>query len=279
MRAIPWTRDNDHYFGPFTYARDRRYKQLAVMLGSGDGDEHPGCRLRLAVSSHTLIIALPPIIRPWRKKVFPRWDAETVKRLGRDWYWDTHQREFGFSISGTGMIGDVQALHVHFGAQTHDSSSTKSKCYFLPWTDWRHVRHSLYRQDGTHFADVPQGARFGSPEYEAAWALQEACPTVEFSFQDFDGEQLTVTTKIEEREWHRGTGWFKWLAYVSRPIIRRSLDLRFSGETGRRKGTWKGGTLGHAIEMLPGELHEAAFRRYCAEHSMNFVGLIAEQPG
>ena len=45
--------------------------------------------------------------------------------------------------------------------------------------------------------------------------------------------------------------------------IRRSLDLEFSGETGPEKGSWKGGTVGTGIEMLPGELHEAAFRRYC----------------
>jgi hypothetical protein len=50
------------------------------------------------------------------------------------------------------------------------------------------------------------------------------------------------------------------------------LDIRFSEETGRRKGSWKGGTLGHGIDMLPGELHEAAFRRYCATHEMEFVG-------
>lgn len=45
----------------------------------------------------------------------------------------------------------------------------------------------------------------------------------------------------------------------------RNLDLRFSGETGREKGSWKGGTIGTSIEMRPGELHEAAFRRYCDE--------------
>lgn len=32
---------------------------------------------------------------------------------------------------------------------------------------------------------------------------------------------------------------------------------------GPEKGSWKGGTIGHSIEMLPDELHEAAFRRYC----------------
>lgn len=36
---------------------------------------------------------------------------------------------------------------------------------------------------------------------------------------------------------------------------------------------WKGGTTGHAINMLSGELHEAAFRRYCAENNMTFVSV------
>lgn len=57
--------------------------------------------------------------------------------------------------------------------------------------------------------------------------------------------------------------------------LRRSLDIRFSGETGHRKGSWKGGTVGHSINMLPGELHEAAFHRYCTEHEMTFIGEAA----
>lgn len=59
----------------------------------------------------------------------------------------------------------------------------------------------------------------------------------------------------------------------NRLAVRRSLDIQFSGETGTRKGSWKGGTVGHSIDMLPGELHEAAFRRYCSEHKMAFVGV------
>ena len=78
--------------------------------------------------------------------------------------------------------------------------------------------------------------------------------------------------KQEEREWHFGTGWFKWLSWFRPRKIRRSLDLRFSGETGDRKGSWKGGTLGHSINMLAGEMHELAFRRYCLEHKMTFIG-------
>ena len=32
---------------------------------------------------------------------------------------------------------------------------------------------------------------------------------------------------------------------------------------GPEKGSWKGGTMGHGIDMVAGELHESAFRRYC----------------
>ena len=71
---------------------------------------------------------------------------------------------------------------------------------------------------------------------------------------------------------HRfGTKSFKWLSWFVAPKISRSLMLQFQKETGRRKKSWKGGTVGHSIRMLPGELHESAFRRYCQEHDMTFV--------
>lgn len=263
--------DNEHNFGPLTFAWDHKYGRTGIMLFSGD-DEYSGAGLRLHAGPLTAILALPHWLIPvQRRKVYPgpaSWGPEVVARLGRDWYYDVSPREFGFTISGTGMIGETSAIHVHYGRQTMDSSTEKSACYFLPWTQWRHVRHSLYGLNGEHFADMPDRIGYS---WEERKKLEASCPTQTFAFKDFDGEELTVTTRIEERQWLRGEGWFRWLAWVSRPIIRRSLDLDFSGETGRRKGSWKGGTLGHAIGMLPGELHEAAFRRYCAEYEMQFL--------
>ncbi len=182
-------------------------------------------------------------------------------------YWDSLPREYGFSC-GEGF------LDIKFGRQSHDSSTEQRKGYFLPWTQWRHVRHSLYGLDGALYADLPDYPRWNAPEgdrklYEA---LNEDCPVATFAFLDFDGEALTATAKIEEREWLKGDRWCKWLSWFTKPMVKRSLGLRFSGETGKRKGSWKGGTVGHSIEMLPGELHEAAFRRYCAENDMTFKG-------
>lgn len=254
--------DNDRHLGPFTYARDgRHYRPLALVLSSGD-DEYPGAQLRLSGFGHTFIVALPRIIKPWR-----RW----VKTSHYGWssspnggYWDIHSRAYGMSYS-------EGFLQVFLGAQTHDSSTTQSWSKFLPWTQWRHVRHSLYGLDGSLYANL-RNTRWDSPEREEQDRVEEACPTISFLFDDFDGERITVVTRIEEREWRFGTGWFRWLSLFRKPKVQRSLDLRFSAETGERKGSWKGGTVGHSIGMEPGELHESAFRRYCSEHDMTFVG-------
>lgn len=263
--------DHDHYLGPFTYAHEKRdrYRPLAIVLGSGD-DEYPGCDLRLSGFGHTLILALPKVLKPWRKKVVAKtWDAATIERLGRDWYWDTHEREYGFTYS-------EGYLSVMLGRQTDDSSTEQRWGKFLPWTQWRHFRKSFYGINGQHVATLPNTGKsyVGDPgRWERERAIEDATPTISFSFDDFDGERLLATTMIEEWEWKFGTGWFKWLSLFRAPKIRRSLDLRFSGETGQRKGSWKGGTIGHSIDMLPGELHEAAFRRYCIKQKMTFIGL------
>lgn len=262
--------DNDHYLGPFTYARDGRgYRPIALMLSSGDGDDYPSCRFRMSAFGHTLIVALPAIIKPWRVWVDTshyEWDKSQSGG-----YWDTGNREYGFTC----MEGH---LSVALGRVTNDSSTEQRWGCFLPWTQWRFVRHSYYGLDGALHGTEERPARWGSEAYERNRAMDDTCPTISFAFDDFDGERLIATTKIEEREWKFGEGWFKWLSLFRRNKVRRSLDIAFSGETGKRKGSWKGGTIGHSIDMLPGELHEAAFRRYCGEHNMLFVGVTEPPP-
>jgi hypothetical protein len=92
FHRIRWS-DNDRYFGPFTYAHaDKGYRPLAIILDSGC-DEHPRCRLRISGFGHTLIVALPAIIKPYREKIIATsWNAATIGRMGRNWYYDTHRR-------------------------------------------------------------------------------------------------------------------------------------------------------------------------------------------
>lgn len=257
MRGNRWS-DNDHNIGPFTFSwsGSKGYRPLAAILkswGSGDDDAGPAS-LRLSLVWFTFIVWLPPVLWPKREKVYPAsWDADTVARLGRDWYWDVECREYGFSYSDG-------FLQISYGINPCDSSRDQTWCKHLPWTQWRHVRHSLYGLSGEHFWTEPKAAR-----WDAYHAAKEACPRAAFDFEDHDGQQLVATTLIEEREWLFGDGWFKWLSWFCRPKIRRSLDIEFSGETGPEKGSWKGGTIGTGINLTADELHESAFRRYCDE--------------
>lgn len=260
MRAYRWG-DNDRYFGPFTLATGKPYSHWAIMLESASdraSSNDDKCHLRISTPWFTFATILPHIIKPHREKRYPNWDNATVERLGRNWYWEIDQRTYGISYSD----GFLQVKYGRNGGSCMDSSIEQSWCKHLPWTQWRHVRHSFYGLKGEWLYDEAQG--HGKLEnWQDRQALEDAVPTMSFAFADFDDHELVAVTKIEEREWRFGTGYFKWLSLFRRPKIQRSLDIRFSDETGPEKGSWKGGTTGTSIEMLPNELHEAAFRRYC----------------
>lgn len=256
--------DNDRYVGPFTFSFNETWRHFAILLASG-GDEHPGCSLRISAFGNTMIMALPRVIKPyvsWVDLSHAEW-AKTGHD-GRKGYTQVDQREYGF------MLSDGH-LSVSLGRKTHDSSTEQRWGCFLPWTQWRHVRRSFYGLDGKIVATIKStGKRYTEGQWERERAIADSTPTISFEFDDFDGERIIAKTKIEEREYRLGEGWFKWLSLFRRPRINRSLDIEFSKETGKRKGSWKGGTIGHAISMTAGELHESAFRRYCAENNMTF---------
>lgn len=263
--------DSDKNWGPFTLARWSN--RISCSIRSGD-DEDPECTVLLVAFGWALRIRVWNwLCQPWRARwIECNWDAETVKRLGRNGYWEIHEREFGFSLSDMGAGYDF--LQLFFGPQTNDSSTTKSWSKHLPWKMWNHVRHSLYCPDGSHFATMkPRG-------WEEFYQKKQECPASYFSFQDYDGEMIEATCVVEEREWRKGEGWFKWLKWFYPKKVIRSLDLKFSSEVGKEKGSWKGGTIGHGIDMLKDETPQQAFERYCSmehrsksgKYTIRFVG-------
>lgn len=263
--------DNDHRAGPFIYSKGSDYRPFTVMFSSLNYRGEKGNNLRLSAFGRTLIICLPKFINPSRTKVSAKyWDAATIERMGQDWYYEVHERKFGISCS-------EGYLQIKYGRSTDDSSTDRHKGYFLPWTQWRFTRHSLYDANGVHFWTEPARKKGAPYDFNTVWAAKEACPSLSFVFKDFDGEELTAKTRIEEREWKFGEGKFRWLSLFKANKVIRSLEIEFSGETGKRKGSWKGGTVGHSIEMLPSEAHEQAFNRYCDQHEMEFVGAKADR--
>lgn len=256
--------DNDRNFGPFTLGeRSATWRPLSLVLRSGS-DEYRGCALMLRAFGWSLRVRLPQVIKPFEiRHKATTWDAATIERMGRDWYAEVHPREFGFSVSDG-------FLQVFLGPQTHDSLTTKNWCKHLPWTQWRFIRCSWYGLAGEHlrtdFEPTSREERFA--QWDSQREFEQAMPKAVFEIEDYDGKRIQATTHIEEREWRFGEGWFKWLSLFRRAKVRRSLSIEFDSEVGPEKGSWKGGLIGTGIDMLPGELHGEAFRRYCEdEHS------------
>ena len=258
--------DDDKTLGPLTWGKVS-WNNWSIELSSGD-DEDKGNKLTVYAFWRVFRLKLPRLIRPYREKVKAQfWDAATIERMGQDWYYSTDRRVYGVSISDG-------AMHIRYGRSTHDSFTDKSKCYFLPWCDWRFYRQSWYGLDGGHLRTRIEDGRPPFKHYEQDKAFEDAMPKAVFEFADYDLERIQCTTFITEREWRKGSGWFKWLSWFSKKNIQRSLDLDFSSEVGKGKGSWKGGTTGHSIELKEGELHESGFKRYCAENNMTFIGKV-----
>ncbi len=116
-------------------------------------------------------------------------------------------------------------------------------------------------------------AKTGAYFTELLKETEARVPKAVFLLFDYDGTEIKATTHIEEREWHRGKGWFKWLVWLTPARISRSMDISYDKEVGYEKGSWKGGMTGHSIELKPGELHEAAMRRYCEQGVRNKGGI------
>lgn len=244
------------------------WNPFGVTLQSADDDYcTDAARLVVYAFRRRIEWRLPQIVKPYRIRHVAGWDAPTVARLGRDWYEEVHPREFGFRVSDG-------FLQVFLGPQTNDSTTTRSWSCFLPWTQWRFVRMSLYGLAGEEFWTQHEHERRAAQEDDRMDAVKRLIPKARFRFVDFDGEIIEATTHIQEREWKRGEKWCSWLSLFYRPLVRRSLDIEFSTETGPRKGSWKGGTMGTGIDLLPGELHQVAFRRYCEQNRMTFLEMV-----
>lgn len=274
---------HDSHFGPFTWSRhnDQHWRPLGIMLDSGGDHEYSrnkGCNLKLHGFGRTLIVELPRLLKDYVTRHTAGWDDATVARLGRDWYDEVFPCEYGFTVSD-------DTVHLHFGPQTYDSTTTKNKVLWIPWKNWRFIRHSWYGPTGEHIETLWETSdrTVRAAQWEWRHEFESTLAKTRFQIEDYDGKRIAVETHIEEREWRLGTGLFRWLSWFVKPKIRRVLDMRFGEEVGPEKGSWKGGLIGTSIEMLPGELHEAAFRRYCdqehrdkhGKYRVKFIGSLS----
>lgn len=234
-----------------------------INLNSGHGEHKP--YLRFCAFGFWLSINLPLwALQPARRKVSAStWDAATVLRMGRDWYWDETRREFGIDFHG-------DAFTVHYGIQPDSWPGDKSIRWTPPWMKWRYLGTKYFGLDGTIFMQLTTRTL----SYDETKALEATVPTMSFECTDIDGELIWATVRMEESEYACGEGRWAWLGMLRARRFHPRYNIEFSKETGRGKGSWKGGCNACSGPSKPGELHEIAFRRYCAENGMTFIQAI-----
>lgn len=239
--------DLNYHFYPFTWSvgfRSDNSTRFGFDLNSGTS-EYPGCYFRINVGAYHLICELPQIIKPYKKWI----------NYDNGGYWDEHPTSYSISL-----VDDC--IHVYYGPQTHDSTTTKSKLFFLPWKQYRFIRESWYADDGSLMRTDYEKDRI---PFKFKHDFKRKIPKSVFEIEDSDGEIIKADVYIHEREWKLGTGIFKYLFCLKKPMIKRSIEIEFEKEVGPEKGSWKGGTLGMGFDMESGENAEDAFKRFCEQ--------------
>jgi len=135
-------------------------------------------------------------------------------------------------------------IWIYIGGGGNFEGGKKWITFTMPWyLNW--YRTSILLKDGTWEHEY-KGSR--KSFYEASWKEKQA--VWDYVYTDsFDGEIVPAKIYVEEREW-RMKG-LMWTSLFNK--VRKTIDVHFSKEVGKEKGSWKGGTIGCGREMIDDE--------------------------
>jgi len=228
------------------------------IFSSGDDGDYPGCRLTFFLKS---------------KIITYKFDTTWIKPFNYlHKYKDNHGADKSYDISCPREFSilkndDDSHVSIRYGIDFEQVNSVqvnapKSKYFgfFIPWLEMKYIEKRILSSDFEVVCNIIDNYEDEQPSIDAVSKV--------FTFFDFDGEEGIATVYISEREWSHGVKWCSWLKWFKPNFIRRTLDITFNIETGKRKGSWKGGTIGTGIDMVDGDTVESAFNRYCNNNSM-----------
>lgn len=210
------------------------------------------------------------------------------------WFWRGRERSpSGGETHSWGI--ETYSVNAEFSSQLYVNWGPRSWFIDLPWAS-RFYRKSVllksgawhhdYERDrlGVHRARLARRNRLRAlvglpavpdPREGETWfevmererQLNLYTETHDYTYVLRSGEAQDRGATITIQEWETRRRWLWWCAPLAR--VRRSIDVKFSGEVGERTGSWKGGTVGCGWTMLPGELPVHALRRMERERKFN----------
>ena len=129
----------------------------------------------------------------------------------------------------------------------------KTKAVYMPWM-YDHIRdaHQVLRADGSWVPFVGSWERDKEPDGRK----EESFP-YRYVLKSGEVQNRTATVSVERREWRQK--WLRWCPWFAKKS--QYIEIQFSNEVGEETGSWKGGCVGCAYDMLPGESPEQTLRR------------------
>lgn len=249
--------DNDRKLWFITYGpSDSQIWAFHFNTGNPEDTQTYRNHLWISLLGWVVFIPLPNLVSPFKKKIFPTsWDAATIERLGRNWYYEWANRCYGVSLSDEGFF------QLFYGKQSYDGSDDKRKSWFLPWTQWRFIHEKLFHYDGRFHACLSNEVE-NRLTFEQRKEIRSGMRKLAVDVVDVDGECIQAYLHIVERKWERGEKPFTWLKYFYKPLVTRCVEIEFSNPVGARKDSWKGGLMGTSTTLSEGESAYDAFTRY-----------------
>lgn len=151
-----------------------------------------------------------------------------------------------------GISFHSNSVFIYTGKGSLDGYSFVS--YSLPWDlTWVRTSTLLDTYEWYHETDTNRlvwNGNVSNPNQVTYEWLEENKWKETYPFIDkYDNTVVNATVSVDEREWR--PKWFKWTKLFAKTV--KSISVEFDAEVGKRKGSWKGGTLGCSYTMLKSE--------------------------
>lgn len=138
-------------------------------------------------------------------------------------------------------------LWIYKGGKGNMSGGNKWWTWDIPFFTLEWVRTSILLDDDTWEHETP-GKGNRKDFYRDEWKSKQK--VWEYDYTDsYDWTIVPTKIYVEEREWR--PKWLTWTKVFAK--TRRTIDVHFSEEVGKKKGSWKGGVTGCRYELLSGE--------------------------
>ena len=200
-------------------------------------------------------IYFPVIFKPGEVSIPSQWSESGFRT-------EYIPKRYGFCIAG-------DQYTIYYGTDPGDDSyrdrvKRQTKTWWPGYTKRRNTEWTVFGADGKIHAQYIGNDCNGQPFFDMC-AAKRTVTRRQMVCVDYDGQEIIASYHVNRRVYKRGTGWFRWLSYLTKSDVHHMVEIDFDKEVGNEKGSWKGGTLGVTVLMQEDETPEQAIVRWIQE--------------